>query len=641
MLWILSMTRNPFLFAAAALLALSAVPVAAKPPELVHEEVEEGPDTIVVAATRTARDLSKVGASVTVVREPEIVARQPSHVLDILRTLPGITVTRNGGIGTKAGVSIRGAESGQTVVLIDGVKLNDPAAPDGGFDFGPLLMGNIARVEVVRGAQSVLYGSQAIGGVVDLITRAPSETPDISARVEYGGRDTAQLVGNVAGRIGPAAASIGATYLRTDGISAFSEARGGTESDGFESRGVNGKFELALADELSLDLRAFYAHGVAEVDGFPAPLFVFADTAEISTREDFVGYAGISGTFLDGRFRNRLGFALTDIRRRNVDHTGNTPAVTFEAAGKNRRFEYQGVFRADGATELVFGAERGESRFRNASYGGPADEADTWINGVYGQVNLTPSTGLSLTGGVRFDDHEVFGSATTFAASGAYSPNGGRTRFRASYGEGFRAPSLYQLFGPYGSSDLRPEKSQSWDVGVTEQLLEGLAQIGITRFERASTNLIGFVSTATPPFGFYDNIARTNAKGWEVGLALKPTAGFDVAIDYTLLDARDEASGNRLALRAKDKLALVADWRPAEGFGVGITVLMVGDSFDDAANSRRLDGYVIADLRASCDLTAKLQLFGRVENLFDEAYETVLLYGQPGRAVFGGLRFRL
>ncbi|MEN8859143.1 TonB-dependent receptor plug domain-containing protein [Qipengyuania flava] len=598
------------------------------------EDEELGSETIVVTANRTERAISQVGESVTVVEEEEIVNRQPSDVLDVLRTVPGVTFNRNGGIGTNAGVSIRGAESDQTVVLIDGVKLNDPASPGGGFNFGPLLLGNIARMEVVRGSQSVLYGSQAIGGVVNLITREPTEELGMFARAEYGARDTAELTGNVSGRFGPVAASIGASYLHTDGISAFSEARGGAERDGFESLGVNGRIDIALSENLSIDLRGFYADGEVGIDGFPAPDYVFADVDEVSYRNDFVGYAGLNADFLDGRFRNRLGFAYTNIDRRNFNF--DTDTETFDANGENRRYEYQGVFDAAEFVELVFGAEREESDFRSGT-----DEADVWINSVYGQVNLSPVTGLSLTGGVRYDDHETFGDATTFAASGAYTPNSGDTVVRASYGEGFKAPSLYQIYSTYGNPALLPEESESWDVGITHSFLDRRAQIGVTYFERDSTNLIGFVSTATPPFGFYDNTELASAKGWEFGLAVRPVDGFDVALNYTNIDAIDETTGNKLARRAEDKADLVVDYRMNNGIGIGATVLVVGDSFDNASNTRRLDGYVVADLRASYGVTEQLEIFGRVENLFDEEYETVYRYGQPGRAVFGGVRFRM
>jgi len=637
----------------AAVLALSLLPSPLLAQQALDRQGGEDPEDeeIIVTANRSARARSQVGESVTVIGEEEIINRQPSEVLDILRTVPGVTFSRNGGLGTVAGVSIRGAQADQTVVLIDGIKLNDPASPGAGFDFGTLLIGNISRVEVVRGSQSVLYGSQAIGGVVNLLTREPSEQIETFARAEYGARDTSELVGNVSGRLGPVAASVGATYQRTDGISAFNDARGGSERDGFESLGVNGKLDIAITGNLSLDLRAFYADGESEADGFAPPTFMLADTEELSRRQDFVGYAGINAALLGGRLRNRLGFAYTNIDRQSIDVSGGSEAETFDANGENRRFEYQGVFDAADFASLVFGAEREESEFRTSSFGGPASLAQVWINSLYGQVNAAPLAGLSLTAGLRHDDHETFGSATTFAASGAYTPDGGDTVVRASYGEGFKAPSLFQLFSDFGNPGLDAERSESWDIGATHGFLGGRAEIGATYFERHGTNEIVFVGcfqnplapcqVPVPPFGTYDNIARARAEGWEFGLALRPVDGFDIAMNYSVIDAFDEASGNRLPRRAEETFSLVADYRIESGLGIGTTIFVAGDSFENAANTIRLDGYVLADLRVSYAITDSLEVFGRVENVTDEQYETVFLYGQPGRGVFGGLRYRM
>ncbi|WP_298334897.1 TonB-dependent receptor [uncultured Erythrobacter sp.] len=613
-------------------------------------ETTESAD-IVVTANRTARALSQVGESVTVITEDQIVERQSSEVIDLLRTVPGVTFNRNGGIGTAAGVSIRGAQSVQTVVLIDGIKLNDPSTIGAGFDFGPLLTGNISRVEVVRGSQSVLYGNEAIGGVVNLLTREPTDELGVFARAEYGGRDTAELVGNVSGRLGPVAASLGGTYFTTDGISAFNEKLGGAETDGFESIGFNGKIDVALADNVSLDLRGFYADGETEIDGFAPPTFAFGDTNEVSNREDFVGYVGLNGSFLNGRFRNRLGFAYTDISRDNVNL--DTDFVTFDGNGENRRYEYQGVFDAAKDIQAVFGAEREESEFSSSSFGASPTTAEVSLNSFYGQVNALPFEGLSLTGGVRYDDHETFGSEATLAGSGAFTPNGGDTVMRARYGEGFKAPSLFQQFSNFGNPNLDAEESQSWDVGITHRFLEDRAEVGVTYFNRDGTDELTFVSCvdnpiaacndpANPrPFGTYQNTDSVSTDGWEFEIALQPVDGFDVSLNYSIIDAFDDTTGNRLARRAEETASLVADYRTRSGFSVGATVLIVGDSFDNVANTIENDGYVVADLRASFGITENLEVFGRIENVTDEDYETIFQFGQPGRAVFGGVRYRM
>lgn len=604
--------------------------------------------TIIVTANRAPQPLDRVGQSVTVLDSAEIARRQTANVADLLRSVPGVSTTRNGGIGGNVGVFIRGAETDQTVALIDGVKINDPAAPGGGFNFGNLLVGNIERIEVLRGAQSVLWGSQAIGGVVNMITTVPTETLTANARGEYGFRNTGQIVGNIAGKAGPLSASAGAGWFRTDGISAFSEARGGTERDGYDQFGANAKLNLALTDALSIDARGWFADGTAGIDGFVPPSFAFGDTPETTKTREIVGYTGLNAAFLDGRWRNRLGFALTDIRRRNRD----TGFESFAGDGRNERLEYQGAFDIAKGWLATAGFERETSRYTTSSFGGPQQSARARIDSVYGQLVATPVTDLTLTGGVRHDDHNRFGGATTFGGSGVWTPGGGGTTLRASYGEGFKAPSLYQLQGDYGNQLLQPETARSWDAGVTQRLLDGAFVASATWFERHSTNLIDFISCATPltgictdrPFGTYDNILKARAKGIELSATLTPITALQVQLNYTWTDARNRTPGanfdKRLARRPQDSINALIDYRWGFGLQTGATVMVIGDSFENAANSRRLAGYTLVDLRAAYPVTAAIEVYGRIENLFDARYETTFRYGQPGRAGYAGIRVR-
>lgn len=603
-------------------------------------------DTIIVTASRSETPLSQVGQSVTIITAEDIKTRQSTAVVDLLRTVPGVTFTRNGGLGTSASVNIRGADSDQTVALIDGVKINDPSSPGSGFNFGNLLTGNIGRIEVVRGSQSVLWGSQAIGGVVNIITREPTEDLALNAQAEYGWRDTSNLAGNVSGKFGPVSASVGAGYLRSDSFSTFNEARGATERDGYENYGANAKFNITLSEAITVDLRGWYSNGKVGIDGFPPPTYAFGDTNETARTEEFVGYAGLNIDLMDGRFRNRLAYAYTDTARENLDLSGGTPFQTFDAKGKNERLEYQGNFDIGDAYGLTFGAEREKSSFSTSSYGGPITRANATIDSFYGQLSATPINGLTLTAGARHDDHDTFGGKTTLAANGVFSPNDGATTIRASYGEGFKTPSLFQLFSEYGNTALKPETSKGWDAGLSQKLLDGAVEIGATWFHRSTSNQIVFISCTAPltgictgrPFGTYDNVARARAKGLEFGLTVKPVEALTVQANYSWIDAENRANGLKLSRRPSQSVNASVDYRWAFGLETGATVTVVGDSFDNASNTRRLDGYALVDLRASYPLTEKIALYGRVENLFDEEYETIFRYGTPRRAAYAGVR---
>jgi len=608
----------------------------------------DAPDTIVVTANRSPQPLNRVGQSISVLESAEIERRQSANVSDLLRNVPGVAVARNGGIGGTVGVFIRGADSDQTVTLIDGVKINDPASPGGGFNFGNLLTGNIDRIEVLRGPSSVLWGSQAIGGVVNMITRQPTEEVQANLRGEYGFRDTSQVVGNVSGKAGPVSASVGAGYFRTDGISALSEARGGQEPDGFENFGANANLNLALGDAISIDARGWFSDGTTGIDGFAPPSFAFGDTLETTDTREIVGYTGINAAFLDGRWRNRLGFALTDTRRRNR----NAGSETFAGDGRNERYEYQGIFDVSQGWQLTAGLEREISRYTTTSFGSTT-RGRARIDSIYGQAVATPVAGLSLTAGLRHDDHDRFGGATTFGASGVWTPGSTGTTIRASYSEGFKAPSLFQLQSDFGNQTLRPERSRGWDAGVTQRLIEDTLEASATWFHRTSTDLIDFASCPRPltgictnrPFGTFDNILKAISQGIEITLQLRPVKALQLQANFTWLDAqnRAETSPNfdrQLARRPRLSINTLVDYQWSFGLTTGATLTHIGASFENASNITRLAGYVLVDLRAAYSITPKIELYGRIENLFDEAYETTFRFGQPGRAGFAGVRLR-
>ncbi len=613
-------------------------------------EGADAPDTIVVTANRTEQPLSRVGQSISVIDANDLATRQTETVADVLRTVPGVTISRYGGIGSLTSVFIRGAESDQTVALIDGIKLNDPSAPGGGFDFGNLLVGNIARIEVLRGAQSVLWGSQAIGGVVNVITVAPSETLHANARAEYGYRNTAQFVGNISGKAGPLSASAGAGYLRTDGISAFSEARGGREKDGYRNYGANANFNLALSDAISVDLRGWYSHGHVGVDGYLPPDYALTDTRESAITREVVGYTGLNAALLDGRFRNRLGYAITDTRRRNYN-PDNAPVETFAGDGRNERIEYQGIVHLADGWQGTFGAEREMTRYTTASPFGPTTSGHVSIDSGYGQLVATPFSGFTATGGVRYDHHSRFGGNTSFSASGVYTPNDSVTTVRASYSEGFKAPSLFQLQSEYGNQLLRPERSRGWDAGVTQRLVGGALEASATYFRRDSRDLINFVYCSAPLVGIctnrangtYDNVARARAEGVELTLRLQPVKAFTIQANYTYLKAEDRSPdspnlGRQLARRPQHSASVLVDYRWTFGLETGATLTHVGASFDDAGNSQRLPGYLLADLRAAMPIGHHVELTARIENLLNERYETAFQFGSPGRAGYIGAR---
>ncbi|MGV7119296.1 TonB-dependent receptor plug domain-containing protein [Sphingopyxis sp. 550A] len=588
-------------------------------------------DDIVVTASGIEQPRDQTGQAITVIDSDTIAKRQTVDVVDLLATTPGVRFSRTGSTGSVAGVSLRGAETTQTLVLIDGVKVNDPSGIGDGYDFGPLLTGNIRRIEVLRGSNSVVHGSQAIGGVVSLTTATPAEGFAAGAAAEYGYSDTASARADVSGTAGAVSGGVGAAWFRTDGISS---AAPGTERDGYKNFAGNARLKLALGDALSLDLRGYYIHADLDYDSFFGPP---ADSADVAKLDQYIGYAGLNLALFDGRFTSRA--AVTWLRNDRDYYFVRGTAPDYGYSGSNLRFEYQGVVTPADRAKLIFGYEHERPDYDFFGFGS-TDSQRANIDSVYALGIVQPFASLSLTGGVRHDDHSQFGGATTFGANANYSPNGGATNVRASYGEGFKAPSLYQLYDSFsGNAALRPERSKSYDLGIDQSLADGRAVMSLTAFVRNTTDQINY-DNATSKYG---NIDRTRAKGVEATLALRPVDALNVTASYSYIDARDRSGrpafdGKRLPRRAEQAISLSADYDWSFGLSTGATLTLVGDSFDDAANLVPLDGYALAGVRASFPIGGHIELYGRVDNLFDADYATAAGYGVYGRAAYGGVR---
>jgi len=617
-----------------------------------HANVEE----LVVVATRSPQRADRIGQQVTVIKQAELEARQAVVVSDLLVETPGVALSRNGGVGGVTALRVRGAETDQTLVVVDGVKLNDPSGPGGGYNFANLMAGDIARIEVLRGAQSTLWGSQAIGGVVNVVTAEPTSAFGGQASVEGGSQGTGYARAAVGGKTERLDWRLAGGAFTTDGVSAF---RQGREKDGYRNTGLSGRAKLALTDAAALDVRAVWSKARSEFDGFPPPLYAFADDPEYGTTEEFVGYAGLNFDLAGGRLKNRVAYGYTDTDRTNFNPLQAVTTRTFVSAGTNRRWEYQGVLSLPHDWQATFGAETERSSMRSASPSSfapnpAAATAHVGLDSLYAQLIGQVAPGLTITAGLRHDSHDTFGDHDLGQLAAAWSLDDGATVLRASFGQGFKAPTLYQLYSPYGNTALRPEKADGWDAGVEHHLGVARAVVSAAWFQRDTTDQIDFVSctAASAPalcspggiarFGYYGNIARAKAHGIELS-AQATLGGVDLDANYTWTHAENDSPGspNRgkfLVRRPEHQANLTASYAWPGGPTTSATVRYVGGSFDNAANTYRLKAYTLVDLRASWPLNDRIQVYGRVENAFDQSYETTRSYGARGRGAYLGLR---
>jgi len=579
-------------------------------------------EAITVTATGLFTRIENTGQAVTVIGRDEIEAVQGADITRVLARAPGVAFSRNGPPGAFTGVRVRGGEAEQLLVLIDGVRVADPASPSGGFDFGTLTTGTVGKIDLLRGSNSTIWGSDAIAGVLDISTRGRS---GLAGSVEYGARDT--LFASATGGLSEDAyfAGLAASFFRTDG---FSSAAAGTEADGSEQFTLGGSVFVDLTDQLELFANTRYANSDIDIDGFPAPSYTLGDTSETQETEQLSGALGLA--YYGQDLTLRASYALADTARDNFDPAlGAAPLFTSD--GNSQNLSLRGEYRLIGGLTLAFGGNREWSEYQTDSDTGE----DATITGAYVQAGWVLG-GLAAHVGARVDDHDRFGSATSFGGDVSYRVGGG-WRLRASVGEGFKAPTLYQLYSPYGNLDLQPEQSTSADFGVEHGVRGSDFHAALTLFRRDSENLIGFDNATFT----YANIARARAQGIEAELGVDLSPSLRLAGVYSLVDTENRATDNELARRPRHSATIFADWQTPLGAVIGADLRLVGDSFDNAANTVQLEGYEVFDLRASYPFGDSVELFGRVENVFDEEYQTAAGYGSAGRGAFLGVRAQM
>ncbi|WP_370030007.1 TonB-dependent receptor plug domain-containing protein [Qipengyuania mesophila] len=588
--------------------------------------------TITVTANGLSTNVENTGQAVIVVDRAEIEAVQGGDATRVLQRTPGLSLSRSGGVGGFTAVNIRGANAEQLLVLVDGVRVADPAAPGGGFDFGNLLLGTAGKLDILRGSNSTIWGSDAIGGVIDISTRGETGA---SGNIEYGARDT--LIASAAGGLSGEGYYAGLTgsWYRTDG---FSTAASGTEPDGFEQLALGGQLFVDVTSNLEVFAHANWSEGDLDLDGFPPPTYAFADTLE--TQETRRQWGDLGFAWYGNDLTLRGAYSLSDTERDNRDATGIT---TFASDGHSERVALRGEYRAIGPVTVAFGAEQEWTDYA-ASFS-PAGEAD--IFGAYVQLGFAMGR-VAAHVGSRVDDHSLFGSNASYGADLSYG-FGTDWRLRASLGEGFKAPTLFQLLSDYGNPLLQPEESTSFDLGIEKGSRGRGTHLALTAFRRDSEDLIGFVSCfgvsggicTDRPFGTYDNTARARAQGIEAEAGFDLAPGLRLSGVYSFVDTEDRTTGLDLARRPRHTATLFADYEAPFGLKLGTDLRLVGASFDDAGNAVRLDGYEVLDLRAAMPLSDAVEIYGRIENVFDADYQSVAGYNSPGRGAFVGVRARM
>lgn len=581
-------------------------------------------DEIVVTANRVPSPAETVGSSVTVITRDEIERRHEPSVLDLLRTVPGLEVARAGGPGTATSVFIRGANSNHTLVLIDGVRALNTS---GGFDFSGLDTDNVERIEVLRGPQSTLYGSEAIGGVVSITTRRGRPGFHTNLDVRGGSLDTreGQLV--LDGGSERFDYSLSFSDRKTDGVSAASELRGNTEDDPASDQTLSGRFSLKLPASGRLDLVARHVDADASLDGFTFGVGPTDDLNFTQKRKLTVASLQLVQP-VASRMNLRVNASTSKDESRLRDPDTDFNNADFES--RVGEVSAQADFKLASSDTLVVGVskERREGETTSAAYDQSLDVDSAWIENDWSWHER-----LYVTAGARHDRYSKSGEETTYRVTSSYLISS--WRLFGSVGTGFRGPSFDELYFPFaGNLDLKPETSRGWDAGVERSFLNGTVTAGVAWFENRYRDLISFDLT-TFTFG---NVRRAESRGAEASLRVRPRKEFGIEAAYTYNDTEDLDTGLQLARRPKSRLSLTGTFEPVERLQGSASLVAVRDRID--SDGTKMDDYERLDLSLEYRVLPWLAPYVQLENVLDKEYEEINGYTAPGFVAFLGARLR-
>lgn len=590
-------------------------------PLLAGEPTETG-DNLTVYGVRLEQAATETGSSIHVISASDIDALGVDYVLDAIATAPGVTVNQNGSQGGAASIRIRGAASAQTLVIIDGVVVNDPSAPAGGFDFARIDPANVARIEILKGPQSTLWGTDAMGGVVNIITKRPVDGTSGSAFAQGGSFGSLRGGASFSGSGERFDFRVAAVRSTTDGISKADKVHGNTEDDAYESTSVNAVAGVRLGSA-RVQATLLWTDAIAEFDSFSfgAPGNV-ADGDELSESEELTTNLSLSLPLLDGNFSNSFLIGYSDIDRQSF--SAGQPG--FASDGNRMTLRYQGTLSIGDANRVAFGAEREEIE---------AGDLDASINGLFALYEIRPLESVTLTAGIRNDDHEQYGNETTGRIAAAFNPHDQLT-LHASWGEGFKAPTLFQTtYFCCGASaanpDLQPETSTAYDVGFTVRSPGGQNEIGLTYFDQKTRNLIDF----SFPIGAYENIASATSSGFELSGGVRLNDSYGISFNYSYIDAKD-GDGAALIRVPKRSGDLRVSLNPDGRLSSNISLHYNGEEQDPNGT---VGSWTRVDVAGRYALNESVELYARIENLLDRQYQQVIGYGTPGLSGYLGARF--
>jgi len=624
---------------------------------------------VVVSPTTVLTPADQLGSSFTVITAEDIQARQLRTVSDALNAVPGLNVVQTGGVGGQTAVFIRGTNSSHVKVLIDGIDVSDPSVTNGAFDFAHLMTGDIERIEILRGPQSGLYGSDAIGGVISITTKKGEGPPKATGMVEAGSFGTFNQTVGLSGSQNNINYAFNILHTQSTSVPVTpprtllpGEQR---NNDSYDNWTYSTKLGADVSDTVTVNLVGRYTDARHSLTGddcsmFPAPCFPELVQSSQANRNLYTRGEVVWSLF-DDKLKNFFGVNYTNQRARfsdpNPDSGFTTPAVfpPYENLGQRIKLDWRGVANVMPGQTLVLGLEDQTDSLTTNSTG----TTDPFFNFTQTTTKASVSNKAGyielqskfferffLVSNLRYDDNEAFGGHTTYRIAPSFIVPVTDTKLKGSYGTGFKAPTLYQLYAnslPYSVANpaLKPEESTGYDFGFEQALLQNRVQFGVTYFSNDIKNLIAFQSDPLTFVGMDVNVGQTQIHGYESFVAFTVTNELKIRGDYTytFVDASSLAGIQR---KPAHKYSVNAAWMPTHAWELSATLVTVSSWFDlfDRSNSYSAftPGYTVVNLAAKYKVNEKVEIFGRIDNLFNFQYEEPTGYLRPGLGIYGGVR---
>lgn len=598
---------------------------------------------LVISATRIPTPEDELGSSVTVITADDIAKKQLRTLPDVLQSVPGLNVVQSGGIGGVTSVFIRGTNSNHTKVLIDGIDMADPSTPTGAFDFSNLNVADIERIEVLRGPQSGLYGSDAVGGVINIVTKSGKGPAAFSGSAEVGSFGTFNQDASISGSTNRFNYSFNAMHLYSDDTPVtptdLLPAGQNRTANSYDNKTYSTKLGAKVSDDWDAGLVARYIESDLRFIGSNfnvTPNVPDTQRSQNTTKQLFTRGTAHTQSF-DGLLDQTFGLSYTEYKRTSFSPS-STPSLSI-SNGDRLKEDWQGNIGLADNQVLVMGLENQSEELHTTAI---TPSTDTQAGSVELQSSFDDILFNSIS--VRHDRNSRFGGDNTYRiAPSIHVPNSG-LRLKGSLGTAFKAPSLNDLFVDdvpdnfFSNPNLKPEKSIGYDAGFDQTLLDKRLQFGSTYFHNSIKNLI----TTNDAFTTNINVGKAETYGFENFVSVKPESDLTLRADYTYTIANDEVKHQELLRRPKHKASLTGTWQATPVAMLSATALYVGSWIDTDryGNISRLksDGYTVFNLAGTYDLGDGVTAFARIDNLFDKTYQDPVGFDRPGLGVFAGIR---